>query len=94
MKSCKTCCGLRVTGPRVGHWILYTGRWLLVSGGCFWLPVSGHLSPVVYLLLPPDTGYSMLDIAIPQVQIFLSFIEYRESNIEYLLAKSSGAGDQ
>jgi len=36
----------------------------------------------------------MLDIAIPQIQISLLFIEYRETNIEYLLAKSSGASNQ
>jgi len=36
----------------------------------------------------------MLDTAIPQIQISLLFIEYRETNIEYLLAKSSGASNQ
>jgi len=34
-----------------------------------------------------DTRFSMLDIGIPQDQIFLPLIEYRESNIEYLLKK-------
>ena len=28
-------------------------------------------------------GYSMLDIAIPSVQIYLPFNEYRESSIQY-----------
>ena len=32
-----------------------------------------------------DARYWMLDAAILHLQIFLSFIEYRESNIEYLL---------
>jgi hypothetical protein len=36
----------------------------------------------------------MLDITIAQIQLFLPFIEYRESNIEYLLATSSEAYDQ
>ena len=36
----------------------------------------------------------MLDIAITKSQILLSFIEYRESNIEYLLVKRSEANDK
>jgi len=38
-----------------------------------------------------DTGYSMLDNAI---QILPPFIEYRESNIEYLSAKILVASSQ
>ena len=36
-----------------------------------------------------DAGYSMLDSAILHVQIFLSFIQYRESSNEYPVIETS-----